>query len=250
MKNRNSFGNTAYIGGGRNQICCELLLLKKLQWNWHRYCTKKYGCLHWRTPSPPWERRYNRAAWREACCRSTGRTDRQNYSSQQPRARRTEVFVGGTLSFRQRRPRDDAPPKMADNLPSEFDVVVIGTGRRRRGGRCRGCCGGERGRQRRRGRAGAVRLPALQGRAGGWGRRERAGPGAAGDTCGDSRAAPRLRLRLQGQNLLSCGGDTEMRVVRGCDGRGISVNPGTARHPLGVSWSLGRPFSWNTFLLV
>ncbi|KAK2528955.1 rab proteins geranylgeranyltransferase component a 2-like [Columba guinea] len=32
------------------------------------------------------------------------------------------------MSFRQRRPRDDAPPKMADNLPSEFDVVVIGTG--------------------------------------------------------------------------------------------------------------------------
>ena len=36
------------------------------------------------------------------------------------------------LCFRQRGRRDGAPPKMADNLPSEFDVVVIGTGTRRR----------------------------------------------------------------------------------------------------------------------
>ncbi|KAM9599871.1 rab proteins geranylgeranyltransferase component A 1 [Morphnus guianensis] len=49
-------------------------------------------------------------------------------SPSSPRERRPEVSAGGTLRFRQRRPRDGAPPKMADNLPSEFDVVVIGTG--------------------------------------------------------------------------------------------------------------------------
>lgn len=81
------------------------------------------------------------------------------------------------------------------------------------------------------------RAGAAEGAAGGAGqswRRGRAGPAAAGGTGGDSQAAPRLRLRLQGEDLLSDGGGTEMRVVRGCDGRGMSANPGAAPHPLGV----------------
>lgn len=69
--------------------------------------------------------------------------------------------------FRRRRARDGASPKMADNLPTEFDVVVVGTGTGRagRGGQRRALahtparrgCGGTRcpaeGRQRPLGRA-------------------------------------------------------------------------------------------------
>lgn len=122
-------------------------------------------------------------------------------SPSSPRERRPEVSAGGTLLFRQRRPRDGAPPKMADNLPSEFDVVVIGTGRRRRGGGgllC-GCCGGDR--------AGGAELPVfetaqrggagqswrLRAGGGGWGGRGVLGLRVAAEgTCVDS-AAPLSR---------------------------------------------------------
>lgn len=65
------------------------------------------------------------AAWRQ-------RVARENYIYRRPSRAVIVSSVGRDLCFRQRGRRDGAPPKMADNLPSEFDVVVIGTGTRRR----------------------------------------------------------------------------------------------------------------------
>lgn len=65
------------------------------------------------------------AAWRQ-------RVARENYIYRRPSRAVVVSSVGRDLCFRQRGRRDGAPPKMADNLPSEFDVVVIGTGTRRR----------------------------------------------------------------------------------------------------------------------
>lgn len=60
---------------------------------------------------------------------------RSDYIYRQPSRAAGGSCVGRGLHFLERGRRDGAPPKMADNLPSEFDVVVIGTGTRRCGAR-------------------------------------------------------------------------------------------------------------------